>query len=142
MLRSRFMRTIPEVMDRVLFLPFAESLEQFRNVLFHTDAILDTFHHGGATTCNICFSVGAPVVGLMGKTCRGRGPSMFYQLMNIEGCLAYDPSQYVNIALRLAQDPSYKRTIVDQIQANLGKVYQDNDNVPAAYLSLFDRLSE
>ena len=136
MLRARFERTIPDVISRIIFLPFVSEIQRFRQMLSAADVVLDTLGHGGGTTCNLCYSVGAPIVSLLGETSRSRGPSSFYKLMGITECVADSHEEYVEIALKIANDREFHESIRTKTLANLSKLY-DNQHTFDCYSAFF-----
>jgi predicted O-linked N-acetylglucosamine transferase (SPINDLY family) len=138
--RARMESVIGVHAKRLTFLPFVSDQNRFRAILSHAAVVLDTPHHGGGTTCNLAFSVGAPVVSLVGETCRGRGPLAYYTLMGIDGLVARTPDQYVAVALGVGRNPSLRTELSRQILERRDRFAQ-NDAVLASYVNLFLKLA-
>lgn len=115
-LMQRFRMSMPDVADRVLFLPYME-LDAFLGFLQSTDAVLDTPHFSGGTTSFESFALGIPVVTWPGEYARSRPTYALYKQMNVLDLVAENGAQYVELALRLASDPAWKK----QLQARLLK---------------------
>ncbi len=136
-LRARLSRRLSEEQqERLVFLPFATDLDRFRGVVAQADVVLDTPHHGGGTTCNICLSVGTPIVSLVGQTCRGRGPFIFYRLMGLSDGLTWTPEEYVTTAVAIAADPARRAALHSAILERYHRIRR-NQEVLAAYAKLF-----
>jgi len=138
-LQARVRAGCAEDAARVVFLPFEPQRERFRAMLASADVILDTPLHGGGTTCNLALSAAAPVVSLVGSTCRGRGPYSYYGLMGIDAGLAWTPEEYVERAVGIAREPRLRARLGEQIRASLHRLHR-NDEVLAAYADLFSGL--
>jgi len=121
---------------RVLFLPFERDRERFRAMLGSADVIVDTPHHGGGTTCNLALSAGAPIVSLVGATCRGRGPYSYYRLMGINDGLADTADDYVARAVEIAGNADLRMALSRRILDRLPCLHQ-NEHVFSAYADLF-----
>ncbi|MCB0194756.1 MAG: hypothetical protein KDJ65_22585 [Anaerolineae bacterium] len=115
-LLQRFKQTIPQVVDRVCILP-AQSHENFLNLLAVADVMLDTIHFGGGNTTLEALALGTPVVTLPSEFLRGRLTYGFYQKMGLSDCIAHNPKQYVEIALKLGLDPIYRAEVSQNIIA-------------------------
>jgi predicted O-linked N-acetylglucosamine transferase (SPINDLY family) len=141
-LRQRMDPLLQSHRARVEFLPFAPDLNRFRAILSHAAVVLDTPHHGGGTTCNLAFSVGAPVVSLVGETCRGRGPLAYYTLMGIglDTCIAHDADEYVRKALHIACNSTVRAELSREIVERRSR-FARNDAVFREYSDLFRRLA-
>ncbi len=127
--------------SRVIFLPFEPDRTRFRAMMASAEVVLDTPHHGGGTTCNLALSAGAPIVSLVGATCRGRGPHSYYGLMGIDAGLAYSAEDYVHRALEIAASTDLRTHLRERILASLDRLH-DNDATYAAYAALFSSLAE
>lgn len=132
---GRLRRSLGERMDRIVVRPWAP-LAEFVSVLAAADAVLDSFHHGGATTANICLSCGIPMITWPGPTGRGRGLLAYYRLLGVEDCIAPTQDAFVNLATRCARNPEWRRGVADRIVGALPLLH-DNDGVFRAYADAF-----
>jgi len=128
LLLERFGRTMPDVADRIRFVP-RQSADNFRNLLAVSDVILDTLHFGGGTTSCEALGIGVPVVTLPGQFLRGRGTYALYKLMGLTECVAHDKEDYVKIAVRLAADPAFRERVREEILARNSVLYEDSEAV-------------
>jgi protein O-GlcNAc transferase len=102
-LQERFNRHMPHVSDRIQFIPPFD-LEGFLQLLSVVDVMLDTAHFNGFNTSLEAFSVGTPVVTLPGRLQRARHTQAMYRRMGIDGCVAADEQEYIDIAVGLGTD--------------------------------------
>jgi predicted O-linked N-acetylglucosamine transferase (SPINDLY family) len=136
LLRDRFKRMMPDVVDRVLFVP-PQPEEGFLALLAIADANLDTFHFGGGNTSLEAFAAGAPVVTLPSQFLRGRITYALYRQMGIDALIARDADDYVQLALRLASDRSWREELSSQIHAASAKIFENN-NVIGEFEQFFE----
>lgn len=124
-LRRRFARTLPDVLNRVLWLP-AQNGDDFINLIAVCDVMLDTPHFNGMNSNLEAFAVGTPIVTLPMDLQRGRHTYGMYQKMGIHDCIAGNPGEYVRIAVRVATDPAYRRALQDRILTANAALYEDD----------------
>jgi protein O-GlcNAc transferase len=115
-LRQRFAATLPDVENRIRFLPRLHYAD-YLNLLAIADVQLDTLHFGGGSTSYEALAIGTPVVTLPMQFLRSRLTYAFYKQMNVLDCVAQNGQQYIDIALRLGTDRGYRQTIRDKIFA-------------------------
>lgn len=120
-LRQRFQKNIPNAANRIVVLPWLNKQEFFA-LLKRADVVLDTIHFGGGNTCLDAFAVGTPVVTEPGRFYRGRATMAKYRQMEIDGLVAQDGQQYVDLALTTANDPSLRAFHSAAIQENYNKL--------------------
>ena len=114
-----------DAMSRVTVLSRG-TLEVFLGVIASADVVLDTWPFGAGNTNYQTFSMGVPVVTFPGSWIRGRGTLAHYRHMDIEGCIATTPDEYVEIAVRLGNDTAFRSRIADLIEARSGAVLEDD----------------
>jgi predicted O-linked N-acetylglucosamine transferase (SPINDLY family) len=91
-----------------------------------SDVILDTIHFGGFNTSLEAFAVGTPVVTWPGKFQRSRHTAALYKEMGILDCIADSPARYIEIAVRLGTDSTYREKIKKRILANNHRLFEDH----------------
>lgn len=107
-LQARLARAGADVADRIRFidpLPLPDFLALVRDA----DALLDTFVFGGGNSSYESFSMGRPVVTLPAAMMRGRITAAWYSVMQDDEWVARSPDDYVERAVRLANDEDAKR---------------------------------
>jgi protein O-GlcNAc transferase len=98
-LKSRFKERIPDVADRIKFLPRLSGLD-FLDFISLADVILDTPHFCGGNTSYEAFSLGKIVVTLPSKFLRGRLTLGLYRQMGIDMPIARSAKEYIKIAVK------------------------------------------
>ncbi len=116
LLRQRFATTLPDVVDRIRFLPMMD-YNDYLQLLSLADVQLDPLHFGGGSTSYDGFAVGTPIVTAPSKLLRGRITYALCKQMGVLDCVAQSRQEYVQIALRLGTDADYRETVRKKILA-------------------------
>jgi uncharacterized protein (TIGR03032 family) len=127
-LKRRWWRVMPEVMDRVRFLPSLPQPE-FLHLLSVADVVLDPYPFCGGNTSYEAFAVGAPVVTYPGEYLRGRLTSAMYKRMGHEELVAASPEDYIRLAVGLGQDPTRNRKLRREISDAAGILFDNPDDI-------------
>jgi protein O-GlcNAc transferase len=91
---------------------------------------LDTFHYGGgANTIYDAFEAGVPVVTMPGEMHKGRYAFAAYQQIGVSQCIAKNPEEYSDLAVRIANDPEFRNSIVLQLKSNQQNIFEDEKSV-------------
>jgi predicted O-linked N-acetylglucosamine transferase (SPINDLY family) len=114
LIASRLFRNIPEGDRRILFLS-QQSQADFLQLQVLADVLLDTFPFGGGNTSLEALAFGTPIVTLPGQFLRGRITYACYRQMDLTDCIARTVGEYVEIAIRLGTDPTFRKRIHKQI---------------------------
>jgi predicted O-linked N-acetylglucosamine transferase (SPINDLY family) len=125
LLAARIRRTMPDVAARVALLPFLGH-DAWLAFLRQADAVLDTPHFAGGTTSLEMFAVGVPILTWPGDYARSRQTQAYYRQMGIDGPVARSPEQYVELALRLAQDAAWRECLRAELLARAGVLYEND----------------
>lgn len=134
-LRERFERSIPDVAQRIHFipnLPYADYLA----LVARADCLLDATGFGGGGTSLEAFHLGRPVVTWPGRYMRGRLTHGFYRRMGILDTVADSAKRYVEIAVRLANDRAWRDSLRSRIEAASPVLFEDAD-APAEFVRFF-----
>ncbi len=124
-LKKRFSQTLPQkLIDRIHVLP-RQNFTDYLNLIAIADVMLDTLHFGGGNTTYEALAIGTPIVTLPSSFLRGRTTYTCYQKMRIRDCIAENPLHYVEIALRLGTNRTYREQIKTQILAAHSVLYED-----------------
>jgi predicted O-linked N-acetylglucosamine transferase (SPINDLY family) len=137
MLLTRFCATMPDVADRVRFVP-PQSRSRFMSLMALSEVLLDPIHFGGGNTTYEAFSMDVPVVTLPSRFLRGRITWALYDQMGVRDCLAASPEEYVDLAVRLGTDKEYRAAISAKIKAAKPVLYEN----PAGVRELEEFLQE
>jgi len=124
LLRQRFARSIPDVADRIVFLPFLE-LAAYLGVLAAADAVLDTPPFGGGTTSLEMFAAGIPIVVWPGADARSRQTYAAYRQMEIDGLAASSAETFVALALRLAHDRAWHADVQARLRERSDRLFEN-----------------
>jgi len=127
-LHRRLSATIPDVLDRIVFLPRL-SFPDYLSLVRASDVLLDTIHYSGGTTTYHGFSFGKPIVTLPLKRHAGRTVYACYRKMGIDDCIASTADQYAEVAVRLGSDVEYRSFVAQGIRASSPMLFE---NVEAA----------
>jgi protein O-GlcNAc transferase len=126
--------------DRILFLPQgrddAENQARYRLV----DLVLDTMPFGGVNGTIEALDMGVPVVTLVGKRHGERTSFSILSNLGVTATIANTGRDYVDIAVRLADDPSFLLDVRAAIAAGLASspltdMPAHTRNLEAAYRS-------
>ncbi len=124
LLRERFTRSFPDVVERVRFLPGMAG-ERFLALLGAADAVLDPLHFGSGNSSYEAFALGAPIVTWPGAFMRGRVTAGGYRQMGVQGLEARDGDHYVELAFRLANDRPFREEMSAHILERSGLLFED-----------------
>ena len=127
-LRERLARTIPDVVQRIVFLR-RQTLSDYMCLVAAADVLLDSLHYGGGITAYDAFSFDQPIVTLPSQYRRGRYALGCYRKMGIMDCVAATPAEYVDIAVRLGTDQEYRESVRARIHSAAGVLFEDLDSV-------------
>ncbi len=128
LLRGRFERVMPDVAQRIIFLPPQPNAD-FLDLNASADVLVDTLHFGGGNTSYEGLAVGTPIVTLPGKFMRGRITQALYRKMGLTDCVVESPQQYVDLAIRLGVDADYRQAMSRRILDRCGVLFEDPDEV-------------
>lgn len=115
-LQQRFARTIPDVSERIRYLPYL-SLTDLAELLRLSNVMLDPVGFNGGTTALEALSVGTPIITLPGEFLRQRGTYAHYNQMGLFDCVAQDEADYVRLATEIAGCADRREQIKQEILA-------------------------
>ncbi|HZZ44662.1 MAG TPA: tetratricopeptide repeat protein [Tepidisphaeraceae bacterium] len=113
-LLSRFKQSMPDVADRILFLPRL-SRPDFLSLTSLCDVMLDPIHFCGGNTSYEALAFNVPVITLPSAYLRGRLTHALYQQINYSSCTAISREDYITRAITIATDPATRH----QVRADL-----------------------
>lgn len=134
LLQARLERAIPDVVDRVVFLPRL-ARDDYLRLLPQADAVLDTIHYGGSTTAMHALGLGVPLVTLPGDFNPGRMAYAFFQKLGVTDSVATSPADYVERSIRIANDASLRKSLRSRILERCDVLFSNRD--AAAELEVF-----
>jgi protein O-GlcNAc transferase len=116
LLRERFAKTIPDVLERIHFVPPLDH-NDFLNLNAVADVMLDPIHFGGGNTSYEALALGVPVVTLPSTMLRGRITRALFQQMGMTDCVVQSSKEYIDLAVRLGTDADYRTHLSAKIKA-------------------------
>lgn len=137
-LRSRWERTMPDVIQRIRFLPWMPYPE-YLNLVNVTDVLLDPLRYGGGVTAYDGLAVGTPIVTLPSQYQRGRFTLGCYRKIEVLDCVASSTEEYVELAVRLGSNRDYRRSVTERILAANHVLFEDIDAV-RQYEAFFEQM--
>jgi predicted O-linked N-acetylglucosamine transferase (SPINDLY family) len=129
--------------DRVEFID-RQDWDLYIRTYNRIDIGLDTFpYNGGITTCDTMW-MGVPVISLSGQMPVGRGGRSILSNVGLGDLVAYSPGQYVDLAVKLADDIPRLRELRGTLRQRMrGSPLMDASrfarNVEAAYRDVWRR---
>jgi predicted O-linked N-acetylglucosamine transferase (SPINDLY family) len=95
------------------------------------DVFLDSWEWSGGNSTLEAVAYGLPVVTCPGQFMRGRHSYAILTRLGVTETIAQSPAEYVDIAVRLAQDADWRQTIRQKIYAGHDQLYNDKTCVHA-----------
>jgi protein O-GlcNAc transferase len=123
-LKQRFQKTIPDVADRVQWLPEL-SREDFLHLMCCADVMLDPMHFGGGNTTYEALALGVPIVTWPSAYMRGRVTAACYQQMGFTRLIAESAEEYVTLALKVGMDAQFREACRTEILTKNQALYED-----------------
>jgi predicted O-linked N-acetylglucosamine transferase (SPINDLY family) len=127
-LKERFRRTIPDVADRVRFLP-RRGYDDFLALTAACDVMLDPIHFGGGNTTYEALAFGVPVVTLPSRFLRGRISTALYDQMGVADCVAKSAEHYVELAASLGADADRRNAVRQILLERAGAILENPTGV-------------
>jgi predicted O-linked N-acetylglucosamine transferase (SPINDLY family) len=124
LLRRRWAASMPDLIDRIVFLPRMDS-QDLVDLVEASDVMLDTRHFNGYNTSLEAFAVGTPVVTWPGEFQRGRHTCGMYRRMGFTELIAKDAVEYIDLAIRLASDAPYRAACSKEILERSAVLFED-----------------
>lgn len=129
LLRKRFRQTLSiALLARIRFL-LGMNTTDYLNLLTICDVMLDPFHFSSGNAAYEAFAMGTPIVTLPSRFLRGRITYSLYKKMGVMDCVANSPQHYVEIALRLGTNSSYRQQIKAKILVANQVLYEGKEAV-------------
>ncbi|MGI0486219.1 tetratricopeptide repeat protein [Pantanalinema rosaneae CENA516] len=96
-----------------------------------SDVFLDTIDWSGGNSTLEAVAYGLPVVTLPGALMRGRHSFAILRRLGVTETIATDVMDYINIAVRLGVEPTWRQELATQMQAGHDRLYDDRECVQA-----------
>ena len=128
LLRERFARGMPDVIDRIRWLrPLPR--QTFLALLSAAHVVLDPVMFGGGNTSYEAIAVGTPVVTLPGKLLRNRITRALYAKTGYLDLVVSSEGEYVDRAVQLATDREYREAVAERIWQTNRVLFEDDAEV-------------
>ena len=128
LLRERFAKVFPDVIDRVVFLPRMK-MSEFLQLIRVADVVLDPVYFSGGNSSAETIAMGVPIVTWPDVFLRDRVTYAFYKMMGIRELIATSENEYVNIANRLAIDRDFHERMSQLINERSEHFFENNETV-------------
>jgi len=136
--RTRLQRAFArEGLEPDAFLAFLPRLltRQFICLIAQGDVFLDSIGWSGCNTTVEALQFGIPVVTKAGGSMRSRHSAAILKLLGRADLVATTTEGYIELAVRLGQDPEYRRTVREDLRRKAPGLY--NDPLPVRALDEF-----
>ncbi len=110
--------------DYCVFLSIPERLDYLMINLL-SDVYLDTFSWSGGNTTLEAIACNLPVVTCPGEFMRGRHSYSFLKMIGVTDTIAQNELEYIETAVKLGLDPTWRRHIAERIKENHDRLYDD-----------------
>ncbi|WP_156120614.1 tetratricopeptide repeat protein [Neosynechococcus sphagnicola] len=107
------------------------TIDDYLSLNLVSDIFLDTLGWSGGNTTLEAIAGQLPIVTCPGELMRSRHAAGILKLLEVTETIAANETEYIKIAVRLGLDPAWRQTIVSQMQAGLGWLYEDRTCVQA-----------
>lgn len=126
LLKRRFSSAMPDVADRVRFLP-RMGYDAFLTLSREADVLLDTTQWSGGNTALEAIALDRPMVMLPGRFMRGRISAGLYDCNGFTGSTCASGDEYVQTALRLGLDPDYRAEADRAVAEGADRLFQQTE---------------
>lgn len=90
-----------------------------------SDVYLDTFTWSGGNTSLEAIACNLPIVTCPIEFMRDRHTDSFLKLLGVTDTIAQNEAEYIDIAVRLGQDPTWRREISQKMSQNHDRLFDD-----------------
>ena len=123
-LRNRFAQAIPDVSQRIHFLPRLE-LNDYFSLLYHAEVLLDPPHFGGVNSTYDGLSLNKPIVAIPSGYHRGRYTLGCYRKIGFMDCVTDRFDQYIDLAVRIGTDAEYRHDLTTRLSQVSDGLFED-----------------
>lgn len=122
---SRIEKNIGKDLSSRIFYHGWASNQDFISYLKTADVVLDTFYFGAGTTVYYALMADAPMVTLPGNTTGGRVLNAAYRRIDMQELIPIDQNDYINKAIKIANDAEYKDLLSEKIRSRKDKLFNN-----------------
>jgi len=113
----------------------------YLNLMLVSDIFLDTFSYSGALTTLDAIACDLPIVTCPGELMRSRQSYAFLKILGVTETVAKNEIEYIEIAVRLALNPKWRDSIIQQMSQCHSSLYDDQSCI-AALEEFYQRVAE
>ena len=103
--------------------------EEFFGLIEESDIILDSFNWSGGNTSLEAISLNKPIVTYPSNYMRGRHTYGILKILDIDETIATSKKNYVEIAVKLANEKKFRNSIIDKMKKNKNKLFNDDKSL-------------
>jgi predicted O-linked N-acetylglucosamine transferase (SPINDLY family) len=138
--RARLRETVPDVVDRVVFLPRLD-FDDYLQLLNVADVLLDPPHFGGVNSTYDALAIGKPIVTLPSDYHRGRYTAACLRQTGITDTIVRTRDDYVKVAVDLATDRDRREALMETLGKASAALFRD-DGAVNEHARIFTQLLE
>ncbi|XWK86877.1 MAG: tetratricopeptide repeat protein [Phormidium sp.] len=116
--------------DYCVILP-RQNQQDYRQLNLLADISLDTIGFTGFLTTLESIAGNLPIVTCVGELMRSRQTSGILKMLGVTDTIANNPTEYIQIAVKLGCQPEWKKKIVEQIKHCQTSLYNDKTSITA-----------
>jgi len=139
-LKARFEKTMPDVAERIQFLPH-QKREQFLRLMACADVLLDPIHFGGGNTTYEALALGVPIVTWPSDYMRARVTAGCYNQMGMSSLIAGSAEEYIQLACSAASDKARQAQLRAEIRSKNATLFEDESVIGELEAFFQDALS-
>lgn len=136
----RFQSSLPAYLAKIKFLSRVGH-QDYLALMALADVCIDPPHYSGANTTYEALQVGTPVVSLPGQLQRGKYTEALYKILELEKFIPKTKQEYVDLAVKIANDQSLKEKITNKVDKNMGRLFEQKgiiDEIEAFLIEKFN----
>jgi len=107
-----------------IFLP-PQNHSNYLSLNLLSDVFLDSFDWTGGNSTLEAIGCNLPIVTCPSEFMRGRHSYGILHRLGVTETIAKDPQDYIELAVKLAQNPAWRQSIIKRMQHRLGDLYDD-----------------
>lgn len=127
-LKKRFSSFMPDVHNRIRFVPRME-FHDYLHLVTVADVALDPLHYGSGITTYEILAIGTPLITLPTEFRRGRFVAACYQMMGLTNYIAYDQAHYIRLACEYANSPDLCDNFSSEVSERIDVLFEDSTAV-------------
>lgn len=115
--------------NRVIFMKWQTQEKDFYKTLSCADVLVDSIPFGGCNTSFSAFGMGIPIVTFPARLINGRFTYGLYKKMGIMDLVANSNEEYIELAIKVANNAEFRKTISDKILEKNKLIFNEPESV-------------